>query len=157
MFSSFKSAPALVGMGVASVLGWALSLLVLHGVITNTVASQATQEFAPPLVAVVLGGLGVLIHKAMPVLERETGLVVQRFAPGEAPAVERVEATAVAAVDRWLAPSAVVVPPLDALSPPIAANVGVGVGTDSQPLTVSVVSDTSQVTAPAAVVPLRAG
>lgn len=93
--------PAVVSMGVSAALGWAASFLVLHGVVSNTVASATVQEVTPSLVAGVLFAIGVFVRQFV------------------SPAVLRVEQWAAAEVPSSLLKPAVL--PAVALTAPTAS------------------------------------
>lgn len=68
----FAEEPVMVSTAVAGVLGWAASYLVLHGVVSNTVASATVQQITPSLVTGVMIALGIFIRQyVMPWVTRE--------------------------------------------------------------------------------------
>jgi hypothetical protein len=63
MASITKDEPVLVGSLSAAVVGYVLTFLVAHGVITDTQASTATQTIVPLVTAGLITLLGVLLRR----------------------------------------------------------------------------------------------
>jgi hypothetical protein len=57
-----KREPVIVSGTVAGALGWAGSFLVLHGIVSNTVASATVQEVTPSVVAFVLLAISAIVR-----------------------------------------------------------------------------------------------
>ena len=57
-----KREPVIVSGTVAGALGWAGSFLVLHGILSNTVASATVQEVTPSVVAFVLLAISAIVR-----------------------------------------------------------------------------------------------
>lgn len=59
----FAEEPAVVSLAVSAALGWAASFVVLHGIVSNTVASATVQEVTPSVVAAVMIGIGAFVRQ----------------------------------------------------------------------------------------------
>ena len=57
-----KREPVIVSGAVTGALGWAGSFLVLHGIVSNTVASATVQEVTPSVVAFVLLAISAIVR-----------------------------------------------------------------------------------------------
>lgn len=60
-----SSEPVIAAHAAAAVVGYVLTALVTHGVITSDRASALTQQVLPAVTAVVLVGLGWLVRRAV--------------------------------------------------------------------------------------------
>ena len=77
MASITKDEPVLVGSLSAAVVGYVLSFLVAHGVITDTQASTATQTIVPLVTAALITGLGVLLRRYVSPASKVKAIVEQ--------------------------------------------------------------------------------
>jgi hypothetical protein len=77
MASITKDEPVLVGSLSAAAVGYVLTFLVAHGVITDTQASTATQTFVPIVTAALIAGLGVLLRRFVSPASKVKAIVEQ--------------------------------------------------------------------------------
>lgn len=86
----FAAEPALLTSAVAGVFAWVFSFLVLHGVVTKTVASATVQEVLPPTVLILTVAIGVFVRQfvipAVNAGEAVVERVVEKYDPAFSPA-----------------------------------------------------------------------
>lgn len=89
----FAAEPVLLTSAVAGVLAWVSSFLVLHGVVTKTVASATVQEVLPPAVLILTVAIGVFVRQfVIPAVSRAEAAVervVTKYDPAYAEPVVR--------------------------------------------------------------------
>lgn len=100
--SFVKAEPAVAAHLSSAVVGYVVTFLVLHGVVTSTQSSAVTQVVAPLVASVLLVALGFLVRRVVS--------PVAKFA-------ERVEAAAKARVTAPVAPPAPVAVPAVPVAP----------------------------------------
>lgn len=73
-----KKEPVIVSGAVTAALGWAGSFLVLHGIVSNTVASATVQEVTPSAVAFALLAISTIVRQfVMPAVVRAESFVAK--------------------------------------------------------------------------------
>jgi hypothetical protein len=88
LLSWIRKSPVVVAHGVGAGLFWIASFLVLHGIVSKTVASATVQEIAPTVSALVIVLIGVLVQKYVVPIEKIAEHLISKYAPGMAPALD---------------------------------------------------------------------
>lgn len=113
----FAEEPAMVSLAVSAGLGWAASFVVLHGIVSNTVASATVQEVTPSVVAAVMIGIGAFVRQYVkPFVTREQQALEGLVKPSQINAEALVAPTASGSVPSTIVDSQIASEPIAAAS-----------------------------------------